>query len=251
MKRSQVLEIHDDAYAATYDERFHSNENRTRSDHEIEIISTLLTPGGEWLDAGCGTGYVLGHFPGVPRAGIDLAPAMLKRAALANPDALFLLETNFLNDVPEWHGRWSLVTCMWYAYCLLESISEVERLISNLAHWTSDAGACFVPLCDPNQLAAGVRIPYRNEEPFYGGAVMITGATWAWIDGLGVKHENMIAPHVEHMVSMFGEHFDVVDVIEYPLSERGPRRKAIVARSKKSPRVNGQPTTERHCSRAS
>lgn len=232
MNSRQVVDTYDEGYATGYNERFLLNKCQSRSDHEIEIVKQLLVPGGRWLDVACGTGYVLSRFPGLPRAGLDLSPAMLKLAGQANPDALFLREGNFLDDVPEWHHQWALVTCMWYAYCLVESIAGVECVIRNLAQWTSDNGACFVPLCDPALLASGVHIPYTSAEPFFGGTVMITGVIWSWNEESGKKHQNLIAPQIEHMVAMFKEHFDLVELVEYPLHEpgRSPMRKAIIAR---------------------
>jgi len=207
----QALDIYDEAYAAAYDERFLLNECRYRTEREVEIIERLLVPGGGWLDVACGTGHVLSRFPGVARAGLDLSPAMLKLAERANPDALFIRQGNFLDDMPEWRDRWSLVTCMWYAYCHVESMTDMERLIANFAHWTSPDGACFVPLCDPKLLAAGVDIPYERPEPFFGGTVKIVGVIWSWSEESGKQHPNLLAPQVEHMVAMFREHFRAVD----------------------------------------
>lgn len=235
MNKRQVADTYDEGYADTYDERFHLNRCQVGSDRETEIIRQLLVPGGPWLDVACGTGYVLSRFPGVPRAGLDLAPAMLDLARRANPDALFIREGDFLHEMPEWHGQWALVTCLWYAYCLVESMADVERVVRNLADWTSDGGVCFVPLCDPELLAPDVRIPYRNEERFHGGTLTITGVIWSWSEDSGKQHQNVIAPQIEHMVGMFGEYFHAVDVVEYPLYKEGepPQRKAIIAKLKK------------------
>ncbi len=236
MKRQQVLDTYDEGYASTFNQRFLLNErSKIPSDHEIEILRQLLAQGGQWLDVACGTGYALSRFPGVPRAGLDLAPAMLTLARQANPDALFFHEGDFRDEVPEWNGQWALVTCMWYSYGLVESIAEVQGVIKNLASWTADQGACFVPLCDPALLTEGVTIPYRHaEKSYHGGTTLITGVIWTWEES-GTRHENMIAPQVEHMVAMFQEYFNVVEVIEYPLFKPGqrPQRKAIIARAKK------------------
>lgn len=237
MNREQALATYNDAeYVRRYDDTYHlSEECKIGSDHEIEILSRLLVPGGQWLDVACGTGYALSRFPGVSRAGLDLAPVMLDVARQANPDALFFREGDFLQAVPEWCGQWSLVTCMWYAYCLVESMTEVERLVTNLADWTSDEGACFVPLCDPAQFAADVRLPYVTAQGSYGGNLLITGVIWTYVEASGVRHENIIAPQLEHIIAMFGRHFDDVEVIEYPLYRlgQGPVRKAIIAKAKK------------------
>ena len=39
-----------------------------------------------------------------------------------------------------------LVSCMWYAYGMVDSVSELLRVIENLAAWTAPQGTCFVPL---------------------------------------------------------------------------------------------------------
>ena len=245
MNPRQVLETYDAHYASTYNQRFLLNEaSRVPSEREIGIIRELLSPESRWLDVACGTGYVLSRFPGVSRAGLDLSPAMLRIAGAANPDALFFREGDFRDPVPEWVGRWSLVTCMWYSYGLVESIADVRQVIRNLADWTSEQGVCFVPLCDPAILSAGTEIPYRAPRKVAGGTVLITGVIWSWIEESGKRHENMVAPQIEHMVAMFREHFGVVEVIDYPLASTGwrsrflrrsrsARRKALVARARK------------------
>ena len=228
MKKHQVLDTYDDGYAAAYDRKFHGNP---ASDREIEIVRQLLGAG-PWLDVACGSGYVLGHFPGVARGGLDVAPAMLKLAKDANPDALVLREGSFLDDIEEWYAQWDLVTCMWYAYCLVESMSEVERVIANLARWTSDAGTCFVPLCNPLLLVPNVYLPYRTPDYVHGGTITISAVTWSWKEESGKEHQNMVAPQIEHMVAIFSRSFDSVDLIKYPLGPPGqsPERTAVIAR---------------------
>jgi hypothetical protein len=178
---------------------------------------------------------VLSRFSGVARAGLDLSVPMLALAGAANPDALFFREGDFRDDVPDWNGRWDLVTCMWYAYCLVESMSEVERIIANLARWTAAGGTCFVPLCNPELLNDGVPIPYRHEEKSHGGTLLITGVIWTWIEESGIRNDNMIAPQVEQMVAMFDEWFTDVRVVDYPMYKEGekPVRKAIIAGKKR------------------
>ena len=237
MNVRQVLQLYDDDYAREYDQKFLLNRSsKIASDREIELVRQLLKPGGKWLDVACGTGYVLSRFPGIPRAGLDVSPAMLARAREANPDALFLKQADFRVEVPEWEDEWALVTCMWYSYGIVESMADIHTVVKNLASWTSPDGACFIPLCDPHILfSRGIKIPYVNPNRFAGGHVLITAVVWSWIDEAGRQHQNMIAPHVEHMVAMFKAYFDVVDVVAYPVNRRwwGHKRPAIIARAKK------------------
>jgi SAM-dependent methyltransferase len=235
MKVEDVLEVYDREYARTYDERFLlAPHARAAFEREVAMIGGMLDRGGRWLDVACGTGRLLARFPGVARAGLDLSPAMLERARAANPDALFLREGDFRDPVPEWEGTFSLVTCMWYAYGLVESIADVEAVVGNVARWTSTGGIAFVPVWDPRNLSRRIRIPHLLRDRFYGGSVAITGLTWTWIEESGKRHSNMIAPHPEHMREMFREHFADVSLVSYPLAKgwRAPKRIAIRASGK-------------------
>jgi len=237
MNIPQVLATYDEEYARTYDAKFILHPHyKQKTDFEIETLRRLLAKRGCWLDVACGTGYFLSQFPGVPRAGLDLSPAMLAIARQANPDALFLREGNFGDDVAEWEGRWALVTCMWYSYGYASSMTALRGLIRNLARWTSDDGACFVPICDPENLGRRIRLPYRHPNTgFPPETLLITGVTWTWSESSGKHHPDMVAPQVDAMVAMFAEHFDVVELVPYPRFKwwSPRRRKALLARAKK------------------
>src|SRR4051794_2982724 len=96
-------------YAAAYDGDWQESEIWGReAAHHVRTISSLLTPGAEWLDVGCGTGWFLSQFPDVERAGTDYSPSMLDKARVANPSAKFFVENDARVDVPDWHDRWDL-----------------------------------------------------------------------------------------------------------------------------------------------
>lgn len=235
MKVGDVLHVYDREYAGSYDERFLlAPHARKAFEHEVAIIDAMLERGGRWLDVACGTGSLLARFPGVERAGLDLSPAMLERAREANPDALLLREGDFRDAVPEWEGAFSLVTCMWYAYGLVESLADVETVVRNIACWTSVEGTAFVPVWDPTNLSKKIRIPYLLRDRFYGGSVAITGLTWTWTEESGKRHPNMVAPHPDYMREMFRKHFREVSIVSYPLAKgwRAPKRIAIRASGK-------------------
>jgi trans-aconitate methyltransferase len=151
MDKNDVLEIYDEDYAQKYNQRFLLNEkSRKNADFEQETIRKLLGEIGEdakWLDVAGGTGYFLSRFPNLERAGLDISPAMLKVAKQANPDALFV-QGDYRDKRPQWEGKWELVSCMWWAYSYVESLSELEKVIENFASWTSKRGICFLPVCD-------------------------------------------------------------------------------------------------------
>jgi hypothetical protein len=226
MNRQQILDTYDEDYVRTYDERFIENDHyRRKNDFELGVLARLLEGGGRWLDVACPTGYYLSRFPGVPRAGLALSPAVAESARRANPDAMFVEDGDFTRERPEWRGQWDLVTCLWYSYGLVESVAEVDRLIASFAGWVSDGGACFVPLCDPEYLGR-VKVPHVNPDAgFPPGRLLITGVTWSWEEPSGKAHRNMVAPPVEHMVGLFERWFRDVEVVAYPPFRRGGRRR--------------------------
>jgi len=192
-----------------------------------------LKPGVTWLDVACGTGYFLRHFPEAERAGIDLSPAMLRLAPQANP-GIPLIEHDFRDPIPAWQDRWSLVSCMWYAYSLVDTVADMLRLIANLATWTAPAGTCFVPLADP-RLITGVPLPYQAYSP-NAGKVMITGIQWSYVEDGGRKvHSHLIAPNLEFMVEQFDSYFENVSIVRYPPAFPGwEGRPALVATWKRA-----------------
>jgi ubiquinone/menaquinone biosynthesis C-methylase UbiE len=191
-----------------------------------------------WLDVACGTGFILSQFQGINKTGLDISPAMLEVARKKNPDVPFVLG-NFLDEFPEWEGKWDLVSCMWWSYTLVESITEIRTLISNMARWTSEKGTCVVPLCNPQKLdSKNINIPYVDSK--VSGKIFITGITWSWIQENGKRHDDMVSPQVEHMVLMFKEFFHDVEIIEGPLGQIGEGWRVhdiLVASRKKNKRT--------------
>lgn len=220
MKKSQVLETYDEAYAREYNDTFLLDEwARNSVAYQLRLIRPLVRNAKNWLDVACGTGYFLSRFPSASRAGLDLSPEMLKVAQKRNPTARFF-EGDFTQPRPEWQESWDLVSCMWWAYCMLESMSEIEGFIHNLAQWTTPGGHCYLPLCNPQKFdTENIKIPYVD--PKVPGRIMITGIVWTWIQENGYRHDNVVSPQVEHMVGMFKRHFNSVKVHQGPLASIG------------------------------
>jgi len=234
MRREEIVQLYDEEYAASYEENFLlSPLTKSDSEYELALLRGFLSPGVTWLDVACGTGYFLRHFPEVERAGIDLSPAMLRLARKANPGIL-LIEHDFRDPIPAWKDRWGLVSCMWYAYSLVDTISDMLWLIENLASWTAPEGTCFVPLADP-RLITGVQLPYQAPSP-NAGKVMITGIQWSYVEDGGRKvHSHLIAPNLEFMVEQFEIYFENVSLVRYPPAFPGwEGRPALVATRKRA-----------------
>jgi SAM-dependent methyltransferase len=238
MDKNDVLEIYDEYYAQEYNQKFLLNDwSKDNGDFEQETIRKLLSEigqGAKWLDVACGTGYLLSRFPDIERAGLDISPAMLKVAKQANPNAFFV-QGDYRDKRPQWEGKWDLVSCMWWVYSYVESLSQLETVIENFARWTSNRGVCFLPVCEPEEIGTGqLKIPYiyKNSGDLggYGGAIHFEGVIWSWLDEESAKqHLNLFAPQLEYMLALFNNHFEQVEIIEYPLF-KGVHRKAIVAR---------------------
>jgi SAM-dependent methyltransferase len=235
MHPEEVRRLYDTDYAATYDARFLGGAIvAPDAQFEVELLRTLLQGGPDWLDVACGTGHFLRQFPHVRRTGIDLSPAMLERARQGNEGVEFL-EQDFRQPRQEWSGRFGLISCMWYAYTLVDTMADISVLVRNMADWTSASGTCFLPLADP-RLIARVDLP---REHFFGsgadgGRVTIDGILWSYIEEDGRKvHAHLVTPQVEYMVAEFGRHFTDVRVVRYPHKPDGIHgRPALIATGK-------------------
>lgn len=235
MKIEQVLQTYDAQYAAEYDQTFlHDEWSKASVAFQLALLGQHLRTARRWLDVACGTGFVLSQFPEIERTGLDISPAMLAHAHKRNP-GVRLVEGDFRAPRPEWNDQWDVVSCMWWAYCLVESMTEIRQLVGRLAAWTAPEGTCFLPLCNPQKFdSVHIRIPYVD--PKVPGRIMITGITWTYIQDNGKRHDDVVSPQVEHMVSMFEEHFDDVRVVEGPMDQIGEGwrvQDVLVARRKR------------------
>ena len=212
MNPKEIQDLYDQSYADSYDATFRKSPlAASMTTSEKKILTALLEKGGPWLDVGCGTGYLLAQFPEVERVGLDLSPAMLAKAKTANPTAHFI-QGSFLDPRPEWAAKFRVVTSMWYAYALVDSIREVESAINHMADWTSDDGIFFIPVGDPHAFA---QFPVEQQWPLGNNAkVKITGLSWDFIEE-GKYHRNVIYPTLEVMQEMLAKRFNKVTFISY------------------------------------
>lgn len=236
MHPDDVRRLYDKDYAATYDARFLGGAIvAPDAQYEVELLRTLLQREPHWLDVACGTGHFLRQFPHLRRTGIDLSPAMLARARLGNEGVDFF-EQDFRLPRPDWSGRFGFISCMWYAYTLVDTIADIQVLVRNMAEWTSASGSCFMPLADPRLIA---RVDLPREHTFGsgkdGGRVTIDGILWSYIEEDGRKvHAHLVTPQVEFMVAEFERYFADVRVLHYPFKADGVHgRPALIATGKR------------------
>jgi SAM-dependent methyltransferase len=231
MKPEEIKRLYDSDYAAAYEGKFLGSERiAADTQYELELLRSFLAPGTRWLDVACGTGYFLRHFPNVDRAGLDLSPAMLERARAANPD-VEVRQHDFRDPLPEWTDRFGLVSCMWYAYCYVDTVAELSRLIGNLSSWTAPSGRCFVPLADPDGITRQAIPSHIDTE--WAGTLTITGILWSYDEDDGAKiHRHLLSPNLEFMREQFSQFFESVEIILYPMLHG--RRPALVATGKRA-----------------
>lgn len=216
MEADDVQKLYGGAYAASYNDIWqHSGRWEAEADHHLRSLRELVTPTTRWLDAGCGTGWNLSHFAGVERTGIDLSPDMLAEARAANPDATFR-QGDLRDDVEEWHGAWDLVTCTGQPWSYVDTMAEIEAVLTNLALWTAPTGTCFLPMGDLSDLT-GQELPLRHPgDPLPDDAPVIDAVVWSlWEHDR--HHRAMIWPSVSWCIEVLARHFARIEVVRWPL----------------------------------
>lgn len=236
-RREEVRALYGPEHAARYEDTWQNSEIWSReSKHYIRTITELLPEGGRWLDVGCGTGYFLGRFPGVERAGVDLSPSMLEHARANNPDAVELREADISVDQPDWHGRWDLVTSTGQAWGYLPTMDLIEQAARNMAAWTATGGVLMVQPADLTDLT-GHRLDYdfSGERP-PANTTVVTGAVWTYYEDDDV-HRNQIWPSLDQWVNWLAHDFEHIEIFNWPHDPPPPYlaypRRVVVARNKR------------------
>jgi SAM-dependent methyltransferase len=215
MKLEQVLRLYDAHYAREYEPRYiHAPEMMPSTMYQCMLLKHTLSSTRRWLDLACGTGFYLSIFNEVAdRCGLDISPEMLRIARERNPGVEFV-QGNFLQPNAAWNGRWDVITCMWWAYCLVESIHDIQTLVRNIFDWLMPTGVVLVPLCNPRRFGAD-KLELPSTDPRRPG-IKFTGLLWSWCEADDKVHEHMVSPFPETMQELFSPHFSSVDIISAP-----------------------------------
>lgn len=241
MEQADVQALYGGSYAAGYEQTWqHHGAWQAEARLYVQSLGEQIQDGTRWLDVGCGTGWFLGQFPGVARAGVDLSPDMLRQAKVNNPDALFFRQGDIRDDVPEWHDAWDLVSSTGQAWGYVDTIDEVEQVARNMARWTAPNGMLFVQPPDIADLT-GCQIPYNfTGEAYPNDTAAITGIVWTYHDEGGI-HANQVYPSLDVWVRWLAQWFRRVEVATWPHDPPSLRvpRKLVLASQK---RLDGDTT---------
>ncbi|MCB9185948.1 MAG: class I SAM-dependent methyltransferase [Flavobacteriales bacterium] len=230
-------------YADRYDGLWPENpdyEKETR--FHIETINSLITPNGQWLDVGCGTGYFLSQFKGVKRAGIDISEPMLNKARTSNSDAMFFKTHDICESNVDWNDKWDLVTCTGQPWSYLNHIELIKQTVENLYTWTrKESGVCMLtPIDVLDMFNLKPEYWYSNSHFQKNVPTAINAIIWSLheIDS-GSKHDHLIYPNFDQWIRWFSLYFNTIEVTHWPIEGYNIPRRCIICRDKKE-----EPNTE-------
>ncbi len=226
---------YDEYYASRYNKIWGESATwESEAKFHIETISSLLKNANNWLDAGCGTGFLLSKFPGVSRAGFDLSTAMLSEAKKVNHDVEFFNQ-NLLDAKPGWNNKWDLVTCTGQPWSYLPTLEDIEKAVKNLSAFTSMKGKLMLTPIDISDFIGIHTANFFDEDAIKNEVPVITAIHWSYKELDTIDH-NCLSPNLDQWVRWFSKYFHKVEILYWPHEPSFliiPRR-VIVCGEKKS-----------------
>ena len=138
-------DIYDDVYVNIYDDLVH---NKTKNNYEVDKIINIVPTNNrtKLLDIGCGTGHHVNLFNknNIPSIGIDISPAMIKRAKKNFP-ALNFKVCNALNTLEFQNETFSHITCLYFT---IYYIKNKKLFFENCFNWLARKGVLIIHLVD-------------------------------------------------------------------------------------------------------
>jgi len=148
IKRSGT-DIFDDFYVDIYDDLVYNNSKNTFEVEEIINIDIKNNQKPVLLDIGCGTGHHINRFnkKNISSIGIDISPAMIKKAKENYPDCEFKV-TNALNSMEFNSETFTHITCLYFT---IYYIKDKQRFFENCFNWLTHGGVLVIHLVDMKQ----------------------------------------------------------------------------------------------------
>ena len=145
---SNITDIYDDFYVSVYDDLLF---NQNKNSYEIgEIInSSKPRANSRVLDIGSGTGHHVDILSkrGYKTTGIDISPAMIKKAKQNHPSCQFKKE-DALDTMIFQPNIFSLITCLYFT---IYYIKEKRQFFKNCMRWLEPGGKLAIHLVDRNK----------------------------------------------------------------------------------------------------
>jgi len=141
-------QIYDDFYAKVYDDLLLCNEKNTFEISNI-IKTTQLSPKSSVLDIGSGTGHHVSLFKeaNFEAIGLDLSPAMVKRAKVNYPTETYVVG-DAMNGSHFMPNKFSLITCLYFT---MYYFKDKQQLLQNCIHWLQPGGYIVFHLVDKHK----------------------------------------------------------------------------------------------------
>jgi len=212
--------LYDESYADAY-ESFYlhpwEKKHQLNVDNILSILTTLSTGQRRWLDLCCGQAW---HFSmikdgvdnglddRIEKVGVDLSPAQLKRAALRNPTANFILADVLDVSLPQ--DKFGLVTSFWAAYCYLNSRDKIEIFLRRAIDWTNIGGTFYLEVLTGEDLMSFNRSPYAHQTGFQVIPRTPDFREWDFSDVGGQHH--MTSPPIDFFVDIVSPFFSTVEI---------------------------------------
>jgi len=216
MDKKEYRKPYDVQYAAEYNSIWGESELwAPEAKHHIDMLKELLAPGAKWLDAGCGTGFLLNKFPGVARAGFDFSENMLVHAKAANPDALFFKQASLVDEIKEFNNQWDLVSCTGQPWTYIATMPEIAEAVKNLSGYVNETGKCMLTMVDINDFSNNEWQSFYRERDIPDDIPYFNGSIWNLREN-GVSHDNMLLPNLDQWVRWFSLYFTKVEIVRWP-----------------------------------
>jgi len=206
---------YDDFYAPLYDELWSNNPVwQAEVRFHTQTIGELLKKGRNWLDVGCGTGYLLSQYSNIDRTGLDFSSSMIKEAVKNNPGVNFI-EQSMLEQNPSLDGVYDLVTCTGQPWSYLSNFEEIERSVQNLASWTSRDGICMLTPIDMSDMVE-MQLPRVYDLTQVPNQTSLIRGIWWTYKELDTVYHNCLLPNIDEWVRWFSIYFKKVEILYWP-----------------------------------
>lgn len=207
--------VYNEEYAKRYNDIWINNDTwGPEARNHVDTLRRLLNENTKWLDAGCGTGYFLSRFPAINRAGFDLSAAMLQQARKANPE-IELKKADLRDMIPEWEGKWDLVSCTGQPWTYLPVLSDIQKAVRNLSAYTNSEGKLLLTIFEITDLTENSLPQFYTADAIPENMPVVNGIIWS-LNENGAVHKDMLLPSIDQWIRWLSEFFMQIEILRWP-----------------------------------